>query len=355
MLELQSMSMRLHQGVLYLLDQTLLPHQQHWFAVPDVASLVEAIQRLQVRGAPAIGIAASLLLAVLASQGQSRQQLQHAAQTLRAARPTAVNLMNNIDSMLGAIAEEPLHQRVVETAMQLFLQDVALCSQLAEHGAALLQPGERVLTHCNTGGLATAGVGTALGVIAKAHQQGKGISVWVDETRPLLQGGRLTAWELSELGIPYQLICDNMAGMLMAQGRVDRIFVGADRIAANGDFANKVGTYSLAVLAQYHQVPFYVVAPSTTVDPTCPDGAAIPIEQRHADEVRGMQGAIGVDGSYQHSRWAPHDSAVYNPAFDVTPAGLVTGWVLEHGVFSQADIAAGALTRAGSKSPKRSR
>lgn len=346
MLELQSMSMRLHQGVLYLLDQTLLPHQQHWFAVPDVPSLVSAIQRLQVRGAPAIGIAASLLLAVLAEQGHSRAQLQQAAQTLRAARPTAVNLMNNIDTMLLAIGQEPLREQVVAAAIQLFMQDVQLCAQLAEHGAALVQPGERLLTHCNTGGLATAGVGTALGVIAKAQQQGKSISVWVDETRPLLQGGRLTAWELSQLSIPYQLICDNMAGMLMAQGQVDRIFVGADRIAANGDFANKVGTYSLAVLAQYHRVPFYVVAPSTTVDKTCPHGAAIPIEQRHGDEVRGMQGAIGVDGCYQQSRWAPVESAVYNPAFDVTPAALVTGWVLEQGVFSQADIAAGALARA---------
>ena len=246
--------------------------------------------------------------------------------------------MNNLDSMIAALQQADFKNAAITCAEQLFAEDVALCLSMAKHGAALVQPGEQLLTHCNTGGLATAGVGTALGVINLAHQQGKNIRVWVDETRPLLQGGRLTAWECQQLGIPYQLICDNMAAMLMARGQVDRIFVGSDRIAANGDFANKVGTYSLAVLAHYHKVPFYVVAPHTTVDLACPDGSAIPIEQRHGDEVRGVSGAFGS------AIWAPELAQVFNPAFDVTPAQLVTGWVLDSGVYSQADIANGKLT-----------
>ncbi len=345
MTPLTSASLRLVNQQLWLLDQTLLPHQTQWLRIDDTAALIDAIVALKVRGAPAIGIAACLQLAARAQQGAPRDVLQTEALQLRSARPTAVNLMNNIDLLLEALQQPDYASAVVSAAAAVFAEDVALCQQLAQHGAALIQPGERILTHCNTGGLATAGVGTALGVITQAHRQGKNIQVYVDETRPLLQGGRLTAWELQQQGVPYQLICDNMAGMLMAQGLVDRIFVGADRIAANGDFANKVGTYSLAVLAHYHQVPFYVVAPSTTVDLACPAGAAIPIEQRAAAEVCGFSGATGPEGQLQHSRWAPPDAAVYNPAFDVTPAALVTGWVLDHGVLSQAEIAAGALQR----------
>ncbi|CAM5197071.1 methylthioribose-1-phosphate isomerase [Alishewanella longhuensis] len=239
-------------------------------------------------------------------QGDSREQLLQAAEILRAARPTAVNLMNNLDSMIQALRQADFTDAAVACAEALFAEDVALCQNMAEHGAALVQPNERLLTHCNTGGLATAGVGTALGVINLAQQQGKTIQLWVDETRPLLQGGRLTAWECQQLGIPYQLICDNMAGMLLARGEVDRIFVGADRIAANGDFANKVGTYSLAVLAHYHKVPFYVVAPHTTIDLSCPNGSAIPIEQRAAEEVRGVSGAFG------QTLWAPEQAPVFN-------------------------------------------
>lgn len=339
MKNLHGLSIKTEQNQLFILDQTLLPHQQLWRPCQTVTEMVQLIQRLQVRGAPAIGIAASLLLAYRAEQGDSRQQLQQDAETLRSARPTAVNLMNNIDRMLQALVTDDFVTAAVACAEQLFAEDVQLCQQMAEHGAALVQPGEQLLTHCNTGGLATAGVGTALGVVRLAHQQGKNIQLWVDETRPLLQGGRLTAWECQQLGIPYQLICDNMAAMLMAQGQVDRIFVGSDRIAANGDFANKVGTYSLAVLAQYHQIPFYVVAPHTTVDPQCNDGSQIPIEQRSAAEVR------GVAGSFGEVCWAPSDAPVFNPAFDVTPASLVTGWVLDSGVLDQAAVAAGALTR----------
>lgn len=339
MKNLTGLSIKTEQNQLFILDQTLLPHQQQWLPCQTVAEMVQLIQKLQVRGAPAIGIAASLLLAYRAEQGDSRQQLRQDAETLRLARPTAVNLMNNLDCMLQALAADDFVATAVACAEQLFSEDVELCQHMAEHGAALVKQGEQLLTHCNTGGLATAGVGTALGVVRLAHQQGKNIQLWVDETRPLLQGGRLTAWECQQLGIPYQLICDNMAAMLMARGQVDRIFVGSDRIAANGDFANKVGTYSLAVLAQYHQIPFYVVAPHTTVDPHCPDGSQIPIEQRSADEVRGATGSFGT------ICWAPADAPVYNPAFDVTPASLVTGWVLDSGVLDQAAVAAGALTR----------
>lgn len=337
MKNLTALSLKTRQGELYVLDQTLLPQRQKWLPCQTVNDMVVMIKALQLRGAPAIGIGACLLLAYRASVGDSREQLLLDAEVLRAARPTAVNLMNNLDSMIAALQQADFKTAAIDCAGQLFAQDVQLCLNMARHGAALVQDGEQLLTHCNTGGLATAGVGTALGVVNLAHQQGKNIRLWVDETRPLLQGGRLTAWECQQLGIAYQLICDNMAAMLMARGQVDRIFVGSDRIAANGDFANKVGTYSLAVLAHYHKVPFYVVAPHTTVDLACADGSAIPIEQRHADEVR------GVSGSFGKTIWAPEDAAVFNPAFDITPAALVTGWVLDTGVYSQADIAAGVL------------
>lgn len=343
MQNLTATSLKIVDQQLWLLDQTLLPHRIEWLAMQTTDALIDAIVTLKVRGAPAIGIAASLLLACQAWAGHSQAVLLADCARLRAARPTAVNLMNNLDRMRQALQQQDYVKACVETATAIFQQDLWLCQQLARHGAALIQPGERILTHCNTGGLATAGIGTALGVIVQAQQDGKQIKVWVDETRPLLQGGRLTAWELTQQQVPYQLICDNMAGMLMAQGLVDRIFVGADRIAANGDFANKVGTYSLAVLAHYHQIPFYVVAPSTTVDLACHNGAAIPIEQRSAAEVWGVSGAIGPHGLLQQSRWAPADAPVYNPAFDVTPAALVSGWVLDQGVLTQNDIINGAL------------
>lgn len=342
MRNLSALSLKTVQGELYILDQTLLPHQQRWLHCTSVTQMVTLIQRLQIRGAPAIGIGASLLLAYRATQGDSRTQLLQAAERLRAARPTAVNLMNNLDAMVQALQQADFAGAAITCAEALFAEDVSLCQKMAAQGAALVQANERLLTHCNTGGLATAGVGTALGVINLAHQQGKNIRLWVDETRPLLQGGRLTAWECQQLGIPYQLICDNMAGMLMARGEVDRIFVGADRIAANGDFANKVGTYSLAVLAHYHRVPFYVVAPHTTVDAHCPNGSAIPIEQRAADEVRGVSGAFG------QTLWAPEQAPVFNPAFDVTPASLVSGWVLDSGVYSQEDVKQGVLQQLAS-------
>nr|WP_067295706.1 S-methyl-5-thioribose-1-phosphate isomerase [Marinobacterium profundum] len=338
MKDLISTSLKYQQGQLWVLDQHQLPDQENWLECTSVEAMVDMIRKLQIRGAPLIGIGASLLLAHLAEQGCDTPALEKAAATLRDARPTAVNLMNCMDRMLAALVQQGA-SALTGCAEGIFEEDIQLCLNMARNGAALIAPGARILTHCNTGSLATAGVGTAIGVIGEAHRQGKGIHVYVDETRPLLQGGRLTCWEMRQLQVPYTLICDSMAAMLMAQGKIDCILVGSDRIAANGDFANKVGTYSLAVNAQYHQVPFYVVAPYTTVDPQCPDGSQIPIEQRAAAEVQ------GVSGSFGKVRWSPEDAPVYNPAFDVTPAKLVTGWILDTEVLSPQQIEAGALSR----------
>jgi methylthioribose-1-phosphate isomerase len=338
MKDLISTSLKYQQGQLWVLDQHQLPDQENWLECTSVEAMVDMIRKLQIRGAPLIGIGASLLLAHLAEQGCDTAVLAKAAATLREARPTAVNLMNCMDRMLAALAQHGTGA-LTGCAERIFDEDIQLCLNMARNGAALIAPGARILTHCNTGSLATAGVGTAIGVIAEAHRQGKGIHVYVDETRPLLQGGRLTCWEMRQLQVPYTLICDSMAAMLMAQGKIDCILVGSDRIAANGDFANKVGTYSLAVNARYHQVPFYVVAPYTTVDPKCPDGSQIPIEQRAAAEVQ------GVSGSFGKVRWSPEDAPVYNPAFDVTPAKLVTGWILDTEVLSPQQIETGALSR----------
>lgn len=337
---LNTTSLTLRDNRLWILDQQALPQEKQWRPCDSVEELVGHIHSLRVRGAPLIGLSASLLLALLAERGLPRNELEQALMTLRASRPTAVNLMNNLDRMKLALAQPHWVPAMVEEALRLVDEDRKLCDRIADHGAELVKPGSRLLTHCNTGGLATAGIGTAIGVLLRAHQQGKVQQVWVDETRPLLQGGRLTAWELGELGIPYTLICDAMAASLMAQGRVDAVWVGADRIAANGDVANKIGTYSLAVLAHYHRIPFYVAAPHTTQDPHCPNGATIPIEQRAAAEV------TGVAGSFGSCQWAPVDAPVYNPAFDVTPAALISGWVFDSGVITPQQVNEGIFTRA---------
>ncbi|EKY3245229.1 S-methyl-5-thioribose-1-phosphate isomerase [Cronobacter dublinensis] len=332
---LQTTSLRVVDNTLWILDQQALPQQKNWLPADTVDALIGHIHALRVRGAPLIGLSASLLLALLAEHGMTRDALGQALEVLRAARPTAVNLMNNLDRMKQALAQPDYATALGAEALRLVQEDRELCERIARAGSALVTPGSRLLTHCNTGGLATAGVGTALGVIARAHEEGNVANVWVDETRPLLQGGRLTAWELGELGVPYQLITDSMAASLMAQGLVDAVWVGADRIAANGDVANKIGTYSLAVLAQFHHVPFYVAAPQTTLDPACPNGAAIPIEQRAAAEVTGVAGSFGA------VQWAPEEARVYNPAFDVTPASLISGWVLDGGVVTPEEVAKG--------------
>ncbi|WP_447876239.1 S-methyl-5-thioribose-1-phosphate isomerase [Serratia fonticola] len=337
---LNTTSLSLQDSRLQILDQQALPQEKCWLPCDSVDELVGHIRALRVRGAPLIGLSASLLLALLAERGLSQAELEQALQTLRASRPTAVNLMNNLDRMKQALAQPDWVSAMTEEALRLVEEDRTLCDRIADNGAEWVKPGSRLLTHCNTGGLATAGVGTAIGVLLRAHQQGKIAQVWVDETRPLLQGGRLTAWELGELGIPYRLICDSMAASLMATGQVDAVWVGADRIAANGDVANKIGTYSLAVLAHYHRIPFYVAAPHTTHDPHCPNGAAIPIEQRAAEEI------TGVSGSFGSCQWAPLNAPTYNPAFDVTPAALISGWVLDSGVITPEQVAEGIFQRA---------
>ncbi len=305
---------------LEILDQTLLPHQEKWITIQDTPQMIDAIKKLQVRGAPLIGVAAALQLAQAAKTNFDIDDLMKQAQALYEARPTAVNLMNCIDRMKRNLADFKDKNKFIQTAIDLFNEDVELCEKISNHGQTLIQDGDSVLTHCNTGGLATAGIGTALGIIRKAHESGKKIHVYVDETRPLLQGGRLTAWELQKLGIPCTLITDSMAAQLMSLKKIDKAFVGSDRIAANGDFANKIGTYSVAVNCHYHQIPFYVAAPFTTVDPQCASGKDIPIELRAAHEVL-------VPGDFK--------TDVYNPAFDVTPAKLTTAWILDSGIYSK--------------------
>ncbi len=336
MIQLETLALKFTKGLapaeLAILDQTLLPHQEKWITLDCVAKTIEAIKALRVRGAPLIGVVASLSLAQSADLGTDAKQLLEEADSLYEARPTAVNLMVCMERMRKLLRAGASASELLSAAVAIFNEDVQLCDRIAANGAELLQTGDSILTHCNTGALATAGVGTALGVIQKAHSQGKTIHVYVDETRPLLQGGRLTAWELQKLGIPYTLITDNMAGHLMNLGKIQKAIVGCDRIAANGDFANKIGTYSVAVLCQYHKIPFYVAGPYTTMDWECPSGAAIPIEQRRSQEV------LGVEGSFGTIAWAPKDSPVYNPAFDVTPSSLVSHWILDSGVYDRSDF-----------------
>ncbi|MBB1332273.1 MULTISPECIES: S-methyl-5-thioribose-1-phosphate isomerase [unclassified Pseudoalteromonas] len=339
MQDLIASSLKYQNNTLSVLDQYLLPHQQVWHECDDVDTMRDLILSLKIRGAPLIGLGASLLVAHLAEQGMAKVALAQAIDDLEATRPTAVNLMHCMAKLRIALQQDEYVTAIVTAAVTLFNEDIALCESMANNGAALVNSGDNILTHCNTGALATAGIGTALGVIYKAQQRHGDIHVWVDETRPLLQGGRLTAFELERWQVPYTLICDNMAASLMAAGKVDKIFVGADRIAANGDFANKVGTYNLAVLAHFHDIPFYVVAPLTTLDVNTACGADIEIEQRNSAEVR------GVSGSFGEALWAPTNANVYNPAFDVTPAKLITGWVLDTGVYDQQQVLVGELKR----------
>jgi methylthioribose-1-phosphate isomerase len=326
--ELTSLGLRTEGARVLVLDQTRLPDAEVWLDGSDPWAMVEHIQRLSVRGAPLLGVAAALSLAAYAEKGASRAELDKACAALRAARPTAVNLSWAMDQMRAVLlAGGDLSQK----AEALFEEDAHFCERMADHGAALVGQGEGILTHCNTGGLVTAGIGTALGVIRRAHAQGKNVHVFVDETRPLLQGARLTTWELARLGIPHTLITDGMAASVLAQGKVQRVLVGADRIASNGDFANKVGTYALAILARHHGIPFHPVAPWSTVDVACASGKDIPIEERAAAEVRG----------YRDTRWAPAQVPVYNPAFDVTPVTLIESLVLDRGVFTRTALAKG--------------
>jgi len=321
-------------GCVRIIDQRLLPAELRYEECRDVESIWRAIRQLRVRGAPAIGIAAAmgLVLAARSVRADSAAavvaELERAAEYLRTSRPTAVNLFWAIERMLAAarraqaLPAAELKQRLWSEALAIAEEDRRMCRSIGRHGAPLVPDGAGVLTHCNAGGLATAEYGTALAVLFAAKESGKRFQVYVDETRPLLQGARLTAWELMQHGIDTTLICDNMAADLMRRGRVQMVVVGADRIAANGDVANKIGTYSLAVLAQAHGVPFYVAAPASTFDLATPTGSAIPIEQRPAEEV--TRGALGPI--------APAGVRVYNPAFDVTPAHLIRAIITDRGL-----------------------
>jgi methylthioribose-1-phosphate isomerase len=309
------------RGVLSLLDQRLLPEREVWIDCRTVEEVARAIRDMVVRGAPAIGCAAAYGMALAARTGVP---LDEAAAQLRATRPTAVNLFWAIDKMLRPVEEKvptavmlPLELR----ARQIHLMDVITCLKIGELGAPLLPQGG-VLTHCNAGALATGGYGTALGVVRAAHAQKRGIRLFADETRPFLQGARLTAWEMAKSGIGVTVITDNMAAHLMQRGEIQSVIVGADRIAANGDTANKIGTYGLALLARAHDLPFFVAAPLSTIDRATPDGRHIPIEERDGREVT----HVG------ERRLVPEGVAVRNPAFDVTPAGLITAIITEAGV-----------------------
>lgn len=343
MIQLSSMGLKAEisesKFSIHLLDQTLLPQSEKWLEIKTNEVMIEAIKSLRVRGAPLIGVAASLMIGKLAQDGFSKNEILVAAQKLYEARPTAVNLMICVERMRKSILENYSEKKIIDLSIQIFNEDVLLCEKIANNGTDLIQDGDSVLTHCNTGGLATAGVGTALGVIRKAFESGKKIHVYIDETRPLLQGGRLTAWELQKLKIPCTLITDNMAAHLMSLKKINKAIVGSDRIAVNGDFANKIGTYSVAVNCFYHQIPFFVAAPYTTVDLNCQSGEQIPIEQRQAKEVLGAQGSFG------DVQWAPEGINVYNPSFDVTPAKLVSRWILDKAAYDQKAILDGCLKR----------
>ncbi len=330
-------------GAIRLLDQSRLPTHVEFIECRDYQTVARAIRDLKVRGAPAIGVTAAMGVALGARSLDTTtyeefvQAVGDICDHLAASRPTAVNLFWALARMkqklagLQGQAIDAIQEALVQESQAILDEDIALCKAMGRHGAALIHTGQTILTHCNAGALATAGYGTALGVIRAAWEQGKQIRVIADETRPVLQGARLTAWELMQDKIPVTLITDNMAGALMRQGSIQVCIVGADRIAANGDVANKIGTYSVAVLARAHDIPFYVAAPYTTIDLNTRSGADIPIEQRQALEVTAIHGSHPI---------APEGVAVLNPAFDVTPAHLITGIITERGVFKPGDLAA---------------
>lgn len=313
-------TLRWSGDALELLDQRVLPERLEYVACRTAADTARAIREMVVRGAPAIGCAAAFGIALDAGRGA---ELEAGFEALANSRPTAVNLFWALERMRRALKQHGA-SALEREAIAIFEEDLAVNRAIGAHGAELVPDGARIMTHCNAGALATAGHGTALGVVRSARDQGKTLSVVANETRPYMQGARLTAWEMVQERIPVTLVTDNMAGFLMSRCEIDLLIVGADRIAANGDVANKIGTYTLAVLARRHGLPFYVAAPLSTFDLSVADGASIPIEERAADEVTGYRGM----------RWAPNGVAVRNPAFDVTPADLVTGLVTERGVLS---------------------
>ena len=321
-------------GRIHLIDQTLLPNEFNQIYCDNVESVWEAIKALRVRGAPAIGIAGALgaVLGIWKSKATNYSdfaaELKKVTGYLATSRPTAVNLFWALERIEQTAEKHKdleiaqLKNVLLDEAQSIIEEDRARCRAIGQHGLDLIRNGDTILTHCNAGGLATSDYGTALAVMFSAHESGKNISVYADETRPLLQGARLTAWELMQAGIDVTLICDNMAAQVMKEGRIQSVIVGADRIAANGDTANKIGTYNVAILANTHDIPFYVAAPTSTLDLSLETGDLIPIEQRAAEEVTEGFG----------SRTAPKGVKVYSPAFDVTPAHLITAIITEKGV-----------------------
>ena len=330
-------TLRWCNGYLEMIDQRVLPAQFRYLRYDSAEAVAQGIREMVVRGAPAIGCAAAYGVALEALRHRHAagpafsRAMQHGFDVLAASRPTAVNLFWALKRMrlqwesLAAYPAAAQADALLAQAHEILAEDIRVNRAMGEHGAALLADGARVLTHCNAGALATAGHGTALGVIRSAVEAGKRISVIADETRPFLQGARLTAWEMVQERIPVTLITDNMAGFLMSRGEVDAVIVGTDRVAANGDVANKIGTYMVAVLAHRHRIPFYVACPTSTIDMSIADGAAIPIEERPREEVTG----------FRDCQWAADGVLVRNPAFDVTPAELVTALITERGVVHQ--------------------
>ena len=320
---------------LFIVDQTLLPIEYKRIEIKNHLDMANAIKRLAIRGAPAIGIAAAAGLVVglkpfiNSTPKQFWEKLDEISILLNRTRPTAVNLswalkrMKNVAESIKDKAVQDIWKRLYREALTIHSEDIEMCLAISRHGQSIIPEKANILTHCNTGGLATGGLGTALGVIITAYQTAKDIHVFVDETRPLLQGARLTTWELTEEKVPYTLISDNMAAYIMAIKKINAVIVGADRIAANGDAANKIGTYGLAVLADYHHVPFYVAAPSSTIDLNIQSGHQITIEERDGNEVRNVFG----------TQIAPANSPAISPAFDVTPFKLISGIITEMGIF----------------------
>jgi len=336
------------EGYLQILDQTRLPGDVVYLECRDVTAIWDAIRNLRVRGAPAIGIAAAYGVCLglggkTSSTAELLDRVERHAEYLATARPTAVNLFWALDRMrkraktLSSTSPFEFRHALLQEAFAIHREDRQMCQAIGQWGASLVPTSARILTHCNTGALATGGIGTALGVIYTAVSQGKKIHVYADETRPLLQGARLTMWELLQWGVPATLICDSMAAVLMKHGKIDLVLVGADRIAANGDTANKIGTYNLAVVARSHGVPFYVAAPSSTFDLTLPNGESIPIEERSPEEVLCPMGL----------RIAPEEASAWNPAFDVTPAELITAIICEKGIIQPVQAETIASTLAG--------
>ena len=327
-------------GSLYVIDQTKLPEKEIVLKIDRVKRVYDAIKNLKVRGAPLIGCFAAYGIVVSFIENKKmdverlKKKIKSDIEKLKSSRPTAYNLfyalerMNKIIDSFKDEDKEGLFKRLLKEAEDIYNEDLNACYKIGIYGEKLIKDGANILTHCNAGGLATSGFGTALAPIYLAKQNGKKIHVYVDETRPVLQGARLTCWELEKNRIPYTLICDNMAGYLMSKSKIDIVITGADRIAKNGDTANKIGTYSLAVLANYHKIPFYIAAPISTFDFDIEDGSKIPIEERNENEVK------KINGKYI----SPKKAKVFNPAFDVTPNNLITGFITEKGILKAEEI-----------------